>query len=47
MSIDAFRGQRRVSDLLKLEFQVIVTCPTCVLTSEFRSSGKLVVVLSH
>ena len=41
-TVQAFRGQRRALDSLKLELEAIVSCPVEVLGSDLRpvKSGK-------
>lgn len=40
------RGQRRVSDLLELELQAVLSCMVWVLTISFRFSGGVVSALN-
>lgn len=43
----AHGGQMSVLDLWELEFQAVVSSPTCMLGTEARSSGRTACALSH
>lgn len=45
--VEAYRGQRRVSDPLELELQVVVSCLRWMLGTEPMCSARAVSTLSH
>lgn len=40
MYADTCRGQKMVSDVLELELQVVMSCPTRVLEAKLRFSAR-------
>lgn len=47
MCAGALGCQKRTSDLLDMEFRVIVNCPTKALETELRSFSRAVCPLNH